>query len=92
MFCHEHDDTSVSSSERGAHSLYAAQPVNTGSTVPILLALYILQAVIRGGIQMAGLPKDYPLVRPAFFIQSRKEEVQHAYHDYRRTGIEHKGT
>jgi hypothetical protein len=90
MFYHEHDYTSVSSSERSVHSLYAAQPVNTGSTILILLALHEMQAV-TGGTQMAGLPKDYPLVRPAFFIQSRKEEVQHAYHDYRRTGVELKG-
>jgi hypothetical protein len=40
---------------------------------------------------MAGLPRDRPLVRSAFFIQSRKEEVLHAYHDYCRTGVAHKG-
>jgi len=40
---------------------------------------------------MAGLPRDHPLVRPAFFIQSQEEEVLYAYHGYRRTGVEHKG-
>jgi hypothetical protein len=48
MFYHEHDYTSVSSSERSVHSLYAAQPVNTGSTILILLALHEMQAVTGG--------------------------------------------
>ena len=40
---------------------------------------------------MAGLPKDQPLVRSAFFIQSQDKEVLYAYGYYRRTGVEHKG-